>query len=133
MGFWPSKADKHDAPDPAPLSAADVERLRQEIAALGELAAEFTRRAAALQRLLPPRPPQDRIPSQRSTGTVRWFNPEKGFGFITPDEPGPDLFAHYSEIEADGFRELTDGQRVEYDSSQGPKGPQADRIRPLVG
>ncbi|MFF7632357.1 cold-shock protein [Kitasatospora sp. NPDC008050] len=78
--------------------------------------------------------PQDRVPPglHRSTGIVKWFNPEKGFGFITPDEPGPDLFAHYSEIEATGFRELIDGQRVEFETSKGPKGPQADRIRPVV-
>ena len=58
-----------------------------------------------------------------ATGTVKWFNDDKGFGFITPDEPGKDLFVHFSGIAGDGFRTLAEGARVEYEAEQGPKGP----------
>ncbi len=64
-------------------------------------------------------------------GTVKWFNAEKGFGFITPDIPGPDVFVHYSSIIGGGFRSLTEGERVEYQVEQGPKGPQAVDVIPL--
>ncbi|WP_439677304.1 cold-shock protein [Embleya sp. MST-111070] len=63
-----------------------------------------------------------------ATGTVKWFNAEKGFGFIQADDGGPDVFAHYSAIQSQGFRELTEGQKVSYDSVQGQKGPQAENI-----
>jgi CspA family cold shock protein len=66
-----------------------------------------------------------------ASGTVKWFNGEKGFGFITPDGGGPDVFAHYSAISANGFRNLDENQRVEFDITQGPKGPQAANIRAL--
>ncbi len=66
-----------------------------------------------------------------ATGTVKWFNAEKGFGFITQDEGGPDVFVHYSAIQGSGYRSLEEGQRVEYETSQGPKGPQADRVTAL--
>jgi len=66
-----------------------------------------------------------------AVGTVKWFNGEKGFGFITPDGGGPDVFAHYSAISANGFRNLDENQRVEFDITQGPKGPQAANIRAL--
>ncbi|ACQ78930.1 cold-shock DNA-binding domain protein [Beutenbergia cavernae DSM 12333] len=64
-------------------------------------------------------------------GTVKWFNAEKGFGFIAPEDGSADVFAHYSAIVADGFRSLEENQRVEFDVTQGPKGPQASNIRPL--
>ncbi|MGW2249647.1 cold-shock protein [Kitasatospora sp. NPDC001660] len=64
-----------------------------------------------------------------ATGTVKWFNSEKGFGFIEQAEGGPDVFAHYSNIVAQGFRELVEGQHVEFDVTQGQKGPQAENIR----
>ncbi len=64
-------------------------------------------------------------------GTVKWFNGDKGFGFITPDGGGADVFAHFSAIEASGFRSLDENQRVEFDVTQGQKGPQAANIRPL--
>jgi cold shock protein len=64
-------------------------------------------------------------------GTVKWFNGEKGFGFITQDDGGADVFAHYSAISASGFRNLEENQRVEFDITQGPKGPQAASIRAL--
>jgi len=64
-----------------------------------------------------------------TNGTVKWFNPEKGFGFIAPNEGGPDVFVHYSAIDAGGFRSLDEDQQVAYEVSQGPKGPQADLVR----
>ncbi|MEU5212959.1 cold-shock protein [Streptomyces sp. NPDC020742] len=63
-----------------------------------------------------------------ASGTVKWFNPEKGFGFIEQEGGGPDVFAHYSNIAAQGFRELFEGQKVTFDVTQGPKGPQAENI-----
>ena len=65
------------------------------------------------------------------TGTVKWFNESKGFGFIKPDEGGEDLFAHFSEIQAKGFRTLQENQRVEFVVKAGQKGPQASQIRPI--
>ncbi|QJR14670.1 cold-shock protein [Usitatibacter palustris] len=62
-------------------------------------------------------------------GTVKWFNDSKGFGFITPSDGGKDLFAHHSEIQMDGFKSLKEGQAVEFEPTQGPKGPAASRIR----
>ncbi|MGW0041101.1 cold-shock protein [Rhodococcus sp. NPDC003348] len=62
-------------------------------------------------------------------GTVKWFNAEKGFGFIAQDNGGPDVFVHYSEITGSGFRNLEENQRVEFEISQGAKGPQATGVR----
>ncbi|UJP40964.1 cold-shock protein [Cellulomonas palmilytica] len=64
-------------------------------------------------------------------GTVKWFNAEKGYGFITPDAGGADLFVHFSAIQVDGYRTLEEGQQVEFEVGQGAKGPQADQVRPL--
>ncbi|MEU5798770.1 cold-shock protein [Streptomyces sp. NPDC047813] len=64
-------------------------------------------------------------------GTVKWFNAEKGFGFITPDTPGPDLFVHYTDIIGPGYKTLREGERVEYQIEQGPKGPRAVDVIPL--
>ena len=64
-------------------------------------------------------------------GTVKWFNGEKGFGFITPDDGSKDVFVHFSAIAGDGYRNLDDNQRVEFDTAQGPKGPQAENVRPV--
>ena len=63
-----------------------------------------------------------------ANGTVKWFNAEKGFGFITPEESGADVFVHYSEINAGGYRSLDENQRVSYTVTQGPKGPQATQV-----
>ena len=65
------------------------------------------------------------------TGTVKWFNDAKGFGFIAPDDGGKDLFAHFKEIQGTGFKVLAENQRVEFEAGQGQKGPQAMRIRAL--
>ena len=65
------------------------------------------------------------------TGIVKWFNDAKGFGFIKPDGGGEDLFAHFSQIEGKGFRSLAENQRVEFEVTQGQKGPHASRIRPI--
>ncbi|GGP58437.1 cold-shock protein [Streptomyces abikoensis] len=63
-----------------------------------------------------------------STGTVKWFNAEKGFGFITQDDGGPDVFVHFSAVQGTGFKELHENDRVEYDVTQGQKGPQAENV-----
>ncbi len=65
-----------------------------------------------------------------STGTVKWFNANKGFGFIAPDDGGEDLFVHHSEIKANGFRALDEGQKVEFEIGQGKKGPCATNVVP---
>ncbi len=65
-----------------------------------------------------------------TTGTVKWFNDSKGYGFITPDD-GEDVFVHFSEIEGDGFRSLSEGMKVEFEVTQGPKGKKASRVRKI--
>jgi CspA family cold shock protein len=65
-----------------------------------------------------------------ATGTVKWFNDAKGFGFITPDDGGKDLFAHFSAIQGSGFKSLAEGQKVTYEKTTGAKGDQATNIRP---
>jgi cold shock protein len=65
------------------------------------------------------------------TGTVKWFNADKGFGFITPDGGGADVFAHFSAIASSGYRSLNENQRVTFEITQGPKGPQAANIQPV--
>jgi len=64
-----------------------------------------------------------------TTGTVKWFNGTKGFGFIAPEDGSPDVFVHFSAIEGGGYRELAEGQRVQFDTTQGPKGLQATAVR----
>ena len=66
-----------------------------------------------------------------ANGTVKWFNAEKGYGFITPDDSGADVFVHYSEIQSTGYRSLEENQRVSYSVTQGPKGPQATAVTAL--
>ena len=64
-------------------------------------------------------------------GVVKWFSAEKGYGFITPDDGGKDLFVHFSEIQGSGYRSLDEGQRVNFESQEGAKGPQASNVNPL--
>ncbi|HVV31121.1 MAG TPA: cold-shock protein [Mycobacteriales bacterium] len=64
-------------------------------------------------------------------GTVKWFNAEKGYGFITPDDGSKDLFVHFSEIQGTGYRSLDEGQKVEFEVGQGQKGPQAQQVQAL--
>jgi cold shock protein len=64
-------------------------------------------------------------------GTVKWFNADKGYGFIAPDDGSGDVFVHFSAIEATGYRSLEENQKVEYSVTQGPKGPQAAQVRPM--
>jgi CspA family cold shock protein len=66
-----------------------------------------------------------------ASGTVKWFNDEKGYGFITPDDGGEDLFVHHSNIQMSGFRTLKDGQKVQYEPGQGKKGMEATKVSPL--
>ena len=73
----------------------------------------------------------ERAAAPVATGTVRRFNAEKGYGFITPDAGGADVFVHFSAIQGSGYRTLTDGAKVQYGIVQGPKGPQAADVRPL--
>jgi CspA family cold shock protein len=68
-----------------------------------------------------------------ATGTVKWFNDAKGYGFIAPDEGSKDLFVHFSNIAGDGFKSLTEGSRVEYEAREGTKGPEATNVMPLEG
>ena len=75
--------------------------------------------------------PNNRRKDTMATGTVKWFNTEKGYGFIAPDDGSADLFAHYSAITGNGFKELREAQKVEFDAERGPKGMQAANIRPL--
>ena len=63
-----------------------------------------------------------------ATGTVKWFNDAKGFGFITPEEGGKDLFVHFSNVVGDGFKSLPEGAKVQYDAAQGEKGPEAKTV-----
>jgi cold shock protein len=67
-----------------------------------------------------------------ATGTVKWFSDDKGFGFITPDNGGQDLFVHHTGIAGEGFRSLSEGAKVSYESEAGPKGPKAVDVRPAV-
>ncbi|MGA7437631.1 MAG: cold-shock protein [Luteibacter sp.] len=69
--------------------------------------------------------------SDRVTGTVKWFNDAKGFGFITPDKGAPDVFVHFRSIQGSGFKSLQEGQKVEFTVVQGQKGPQAEEVTPL--
>jgi cold shock protein len=66
-----------------------------------------------------------------ATGTVKWFNNDKGFGFITPDDQGKDLFVHHSAIQGSGFKSLEEGAKVEYEAQEGPKGPNAANVRTI--
>ncbi|HIV57570.1 MAG TPA: cold-shock protein [Candidatus Stackebrandtia faecavium] len=66
-----------------------------------------------------------------ATGTVKWFNADKGYGFIKPDDNSSDIFVHFSAINASGYRSLDEDQKVEYEVTQGDRGPQADKVNPM--
>jgi cold shock protein len=68
-----------------------------------------------------------------ATGTVKWFNAAKGYGFITPDEGGKDLFVHHSQITGEGYKSLDEGARVEFEAREGQKGPEATAVTPIAG
>jgi len=68
-----------------------------------------------------------------ATGTVKWFNADKGYGFITPDEGGKDLFVHHSAIVGEGYKSLSENARVEFEAAQGEKGPEAKGVTPISG
>ena len=79
----------------------------------------------------PPLENEERVVKVMATGTVKWFNDAKGFGFITQDGGGEDVFCHHTAIQAQGFRTLAEGQKVEFDVTKGPKGLQAANVRPV--
>src|SRR5713226_2666317 len=74
----------------------------------------------------------ERSATKMVTGTVKWFNDAKGFGFIVQDNGGPDVFCHHTAIVADGFRSLAEGQKVEFETKKGPKGLQAANVKPIA-
>ena len=76
---------------------------------------------------------QKEVVIEMATGTVKWFNDAKGYGFIAPDEGSKDLFVHFSNIAGEGFKSLTEGSRVEYEAREGTKGPEATNVIPLEG
>jgi CspA family cold shock protein len=75
--------------------------------------------------------PKTGVSSNMAQGTVKWFNAEKGFGFIAQEDGGDDVFVHYSAIQTQGYKSLDENQKVEFDVTQGPKGPQAENVRPV--
>ncbi len=75
--------------------------------------------------------PKTGVTSDMAQGTVKWFNAEKGFGFIAQEDGGDDVFVHYSAIQSQGYKSLDENQKVEFDVTQGPKGPQAENVRAL--
>jgi CspA family cold shock protein len=91
----------------------------------------FPRARSHIRRLRSRRDTQHLFGSKMATGTVKWFNDAKGFGFITPDDGGEDLFAHFSEIQASGFKSLQENQKVSFEVKQGPKGKQAANIQSI--
>jgi cold shock protein len=90
-----------------------------------------TKAAAARDGIPPLRHAPQKDQKDMAQGTVKWFNNEKGFGFISQDGGGADVFVHYSAIDSSGYRSLEENQRVEFEITQGQKGPQAEHVRPV--
>jgi CspA family cold shock protein len=101
----------------------------------GALGARSAESSASGSQLLPSIAPRLAAPSTggplMATGTVKWFSNDKGYGFITPDDDGKDLFVHHTAITGSGYKSLEDGARVEYEEEQGPKGPNAANVRTI--
>ena len=117
----------HDAVDAA-FAAVDAHRVRTTLPVARRPRPLRMRRSGAHGRTSGPKRKRK---NTMATGTVKWFNSEKGYGFIAPDDGSADLFAHFSAIQGNGFKELQEAQKGEFDAEQGPKGMQAANIRPL--
>jgi cold shock CspA family protein len=119
--------------DSRELASAAVAASTTRVAPVPAGAPHITRPLRTRRRGTPGRSggPKSRRKDTMATGTVKWFNSEKGYGFIAPDDGSADLFAHFSAIAGDGFKELRETQKVEFDAERGPKGMQAANIRPL--
>ncbi len=115
--------EKHDRPGGAAASAAE-DHDRGSVPGLGTIGSRSVRRGRILawwgKGLV-----------LMATGTVKWFNADKGFGFIAPDDGTADVFVHFSAIASSGYRSLEENQKVEFETTQGQKGPQAENVRPL--
>jgi CspA family cold shock protein len=98
---------------------------------LGEKHVYGVTAVVAFQALRVPQFTYPRRKDQMATGTVKWFNDDKGFGFITPDEGGKDLFVHHTSIQGSGFKSLAEGAKVSYDEEQGQKGPAAGNVQKI--
>ena len=105
--------------------------VHREIAYLSRTCAKLHVGAVAVAPGSENRPTNEIRKSSMATGTVKWFNSEKGFGFIAPDDGSNDLFVHQTEIDTRGFRSLDEGQKVSFDVKEGAKGPQASKVQPL--
>src|SRR4028119_482581 len=112
---------------PAPALIVVYARCSQRCGFYGDRSAALHKGAAFLLRWSP----QEKGGSTMAQGTVKWFSDDKGFGFITPDEGGEDLFVHHTGIAGSGFKSLEEGAKVSYEASQGRKGMQADDVSPV--
>jgi CspA family cold shock protein len=111
--------------------AASVAATVRVVRSSTELGKEVRVPAGQFQQL-PPRTSTQAAEEQVATGTVKWFSDDKGFGFVTPDDGGKDLFVHHTGIAGDGFRSLAEGTKVSYESESGPKGPKAVNVQPIA-
>ena len=135
-GGLPAAARREPSRDREKRPATSGVKLHRGFSATSRLGSASSSSLAVLG----PSAPEQRPGSRRarkegmlmSTGTVKWFNAEKGFGFITQDDGGPDVFVHFSAIVGDGYRNLEENQKVEYDVTQGQKGPQGTNVRPIA-